>query len=86
MTDSDSSFEGEIEKMSSEKEETYNTVPRDVLFTFKFKAINGKTYKMTQYTLLKGKTLPYIAVCKGLYFCSQAFYWAFTFISCFGYK
>ena len=67
MTECDSSFEGEIERMSSEKEETFDIVPRDTLFTFKFKNTNGKTYKMTQYTLLKGRTLPYIAVCKGLY-------------------
>ena len=51
MADCDSSFEGEIERMSSEKEDTFEKVPRDIIYTFKFKDKNGKTYKMTQYLL-----------------------------------
>ena len=65
MADHDDSFDGEIERMNSEKEDNYEKVPRDILYTFKFKQKDGKTYRKTQYNLTKGKSLPYTAVCKG---------------------
>ena len=67
MADSDDSFEGEIERMSSEKEANFEEAPSDILYTFKFKHKNGKTYKMTQYNLTKGKSLPHIVFNKGCF-------------------
>ena len=68
MADSDDSFDGEIERMNSEKELNFQEVPSDILFTFKFKQKNGKTYRMTEYNLLRGKPLPYTVVSKGYLF------------------
>ena len=68
MADSDDSFDGEIERMNSEKEVNFQEVPSDILFTFKFKLKNGKTYRMTEYNLLRGKSLPYTVVSKGYLF------------------
>ena len=60
----DSSFEGEIERVLSEKEQAFGKVPRDTLYTFKFKDVKGTTYKIVQYLLEEGKTLPYSTVVK----------------------
>ena len=62
--DLDSSFEGEIERINSDK--GFSSVPRDTKFKFKFKDVNGKTYDMIEYTLREGKSLPYSTALRGI--------------------
>ena len=65
----DSSFEGEIERVFSEKEKAFDKVPQDTLYMFKFKDVKSTTYKIFQYLLEEGKTLPYSTIVKsGSYF------------------
>ena len=66
MTDSDSEFE--IERVSSIEEALYDKVPKDTKYMLKFKNKENKTYKVLDYTLKKGKSLPYAKDFKGMYF------------------
>ena len=59
----DSSFE--IERVLSEKEMTFDIVPKDIKFKIKWKNRDNKTYGFMEYVLLGGKSLPYSAVLKG---------------------
>ena len=54
-----------IEKVRSEKEESFEKVPKETVFIFKFKKANGKAYCMLEYDLHQGVLLPYSAVLKG---------------------
>lgn len=54
-----------IEKVRSEKEESFEKVPKETVFIFKFKKANGKAYCMLEYDLQQGVLLPYSAVLKG---------------------
>ena len=64
---SDSSFDGELERMDSdtETETEYDTVPKDFDLKIKFKKENNTTYRVFEYRLKAGKNLPYKAVLKG---------------------
>lgn len=64
---SDSSFDGELERMDSdtETETEYDTVPKDFDLKIKFKKENNMTYRVFEYRLKAGKNLPYKAVLKG---------------------
>ena len=66
MTDSDSSFEGVMERASSQIEPSFDKVPSDIMYKFKFKTNKGKTYKLFEYKLIQGKLLPYSTILKGL--------------------
>ena len=58
----------EIERTCSlEKVTEYDQVPADTEYILKFKNSNNKTYKALQYTLKRGKTLPYTVVLKGIF-------------------
>ena len=58
-----------IERVNSQKvTPTYNVVPNNVKYTFKFKNRSGKAYSLMEYILNEGKRLPYITVIKGWYF------------------
>ena len=59
----DSSFE--IERVNSEEEKVFENVPRDMTFMLKFKDSNNKTYRVLDYKLKKGKTLPYNVMLRG---------------------
>lgn len=61
----DSSSDCEIERCESEKEQLFDTVPGDKLFTIKLKRAGGKTYRILEYDLKEGKLLPYTAFLKG---------------------
>ena len=62
----DSSFEEDIERVSSEEIRAFDGVPEDILFRFKFKDKFGKTVgKAFGYELMKGKILPYTTMIKG---------------------
>ena len=69
----DSSFECEIERVSSEKDQAFDAVPGNKVFRFKFKDKDGKTYKFFPYELKEGKVLPYTTVLKGVVFCVGLF-------------
>ena len=56
----------EIERVNSEKNKTYDEVPENSLFIFKFKSENSQTYAFFKYELLQGKILPYSTLLKGL--------------------
>ena len=62
----DSSFEMEIERVTSEKARAFDTVPEDILFTFRFKNEENKTYALFKYMLEKGNILPHSTILKGL--------------------
>ena len=65
--DRDSSDEDlEIEKVCSQSEaKVYTEVPSDTNYKFKLKNSAGKTYRLMEYTLNKGKKLPYSTIIKG---------------------
>ena len=61
----DSEDELRIEKVRSEKEESFEKVPKETVFIFKFKNAQGKSYCLLEYELRQGVPLPYSAVIKG---------------------
>lgn len=61
----DSSFE--IERVNSEEELVFENVPKDTEYMLKFKDTNNKTYRVLDYKLKKGKTLPYNVMLRGIY-------------------
>ena len=65
--DRDSSDEDlEIEKVCSQSEaKVYTEVPSDTNYKFKMKNSAGKTYRLMEYTLNKGKKLPHFTIIKG---------------------
>ena len=65
MSDNDS--ECEIEHVSSIEEVLYDNVPKDIKYMLKFKNKENKTYKVLDYTLKKGKSLPYTKDFKGMF-------------------
>ena len=65
MSDNDS--ECEIEHVSSIEEVLYEKVPKDTKYLLKFKNKENKTYKVLDYTLKKGKSLPYAKDFKGMF-------------------
>ena len=75
----DVSFEMEIERVTSEKAKAFDIVPEDIMFTFRFKTEENKTYAWFKYELEKGKILPHSTMLKGLIknnltFCSRYFF------------
>ena len=63
----DTSFEVTIERVDSEngRKKMYEEVPEEILFTFKFKNVEGKSYSSFEYMLEKGNKLPYTTKLKG---------------------
>ena len=63
----DTSFEVTIERVDSEngRKKMYDEVPEEILFTFKFKNIEGRSYSLFEYMLEKGNKLPYTTKLKG---------------------
>lgn len=62
----DTSIDLVIERVNSVKEDIfYEEVPEDMLFTFKFKDKDGKSFTLFEYNLTKGKELPYSTTLKG---------------------
>ena len=61
----DSEDELRIEKVRSEKEESFENVPQKTVYILKFKKANGKPYSLLEYDLREGVPLPYSAVIKG---------------------
>ena len=57
-----------LQRADSEKENSYNIVPKNIVFKLKFKKLNGSTYEFFEYELKKGKDLPYFTVLKGIVF------------------
>ena len=56
-----------LQRADSEKENSYNVVPKNIVFKLKFKKINGTTYEFFEYKLKKGNDLPYSTVVKGIF-------------------
>ena len=71
MSDPDDSFEMEIERVNSEENKSYDKVPENTLFMFKFKSEKSKTYEFFKYELQQGKLLPYSTLLKG-WFCGKS--------------
>ena len=61
----DSSFEMELERVSSQKETRYDEVPADNVYKFKLKNQNNRTFALFEYVLKRGKPLPYSTIVKG---------------------
>ena len=57
MSDPDDSFEMEIERVNSEENKSYDKVPENTLFMFKFKSEKSKTYEFLIKPL--GKTVSF---------------------------
>ena len=68
MGDRDSSPELTIKRVASVGKEKpkFDSAPRDLLYTFKFKDVEGKSYSLLQYTLEDGKKLPHITLLEGM--------------------
>ena len=73
----DSSFECEIERVNSEKDQAFDAVPGNSVFKFKLKDKNAKTYQFFPYELKEGKVLPYTTLIKGVWCIVFDFFYIF---------